>query len=68
MNQAAQQNPQGNAPGNVQSNQQQNRRYEGNSDQQEQGDDYDQDVPGAGDQPMAESRPIAINAGSPEGE
>ena len=73
MNQAAQQNGQGSVQGSAQGNAQgpqsnQHRRYESNGDQQDQGSEYEQDIPGGGDQPTPEGRPIAINAGLPDGE
>jgi hypothetical protein len=73
MNQAAQQNGQPQQQGPQQGNQQsgtQQRRYESQGDQyqqdgsQDNGRDDEQD--GDGDQPMVETRPIAITAGSPE--
>jgi hypothetical protein len=73
MNQAAQQNGQPQQQGPQQGNQQsgaQQRRYESQGDQyqqdgsQENGRDDEQD--GEGDQPLIETRPIVITAGSPE--
>jgi hypothetical protein len=73
MNQAAQQNGQPQQQGPQQGNQQsgtQQRRYESQGDQyqqdgsQDNGRDDEQD--GDGDQPMVETRPIVITAGSPE--
>ncbi len=72
MNQAAQQNGQPQQQGPQQGNQQsgmQQRRYESQGDQyqqdgtQENGRDDEQDEP---EQPLVETRPIAITAGSPE--
>ncbi len=72
MNQAAQQNGQPQQQGPQQGNQQsgmQQRRYESQGDQyqqdgnQENGRDDDQDET---DQPLVETRPITITAGSPE--
>jgi hypothetical protein len=75
MNQAAQQNGQG-QPGGQQGPQQgnqqsgaQQRRYESQGDQYQQDGSQENgrdDEPDEGEQPLVETRPIAITAGSPE--